>query len=148
MVCLGNICRSPLAEGIMATKVKEHGLDWHIESAGTGSWHIGEPPDPRSVDVALKNGIDITYQRARQFRPYDLEEFDRIYAMDVANYNDILKHAESEEEKDKVIMILNELYPGENRQVPDPYFGEHGFDKVFDMLNEACDTIIEKEIRD
>lgn len=144
MVCLGNICRSPLAEGILKNKVTENQLGWTVESAGTGSWHIGELPDPRSQEVAQKYGLDITDQRARQFSPYDLEQFDLIYAMDQSNYNDIIKHAKDMSEINKVQMILNELEPDSNRAVPDPYWDDDGFEKVYKMLDKACDQIIEK----
>lgn len=147
MVCLGNICRSPLAQGIMEAKVAEQGLDWKIDSAGTSGWHVGESPDSRSVHVAQQHGIDITSQRGRQFSPYDLGEYDMIYAMDASNYNDILKLANAEEEKDKVKLILNEVYPGENRAVPDPYWDDNGFEKVYQMLDKACAAIIDREVK-
>jgi protein-tyrosine phosphatase len=144
MVCLGNICRSPLAEGILQHKVQQLGLNWQIDSAGTSGWHAGALPDSRSIAIAEKYGVDITYQRSRQFSPYDMEAFDLIYAMDASNFRDIKKHAETAEEKEKVKMILNELYPKENRSVPDPYYDDNGFEDVYDMLNRACDAIIKK----
>lgn len=145
MVCLGNICRSPLAHGILEHKVKALGLNWDIDSAGTGGWHAGELPDPRSIDIARSKGIDITNQRARQFKQNDFDEFDVIYAMDASNFNDINRLARTEEEKEKVIMILNESYPGENRRVPDPYYGgPDGFANVFNLLNEATNKILAK----
>ena len=142
MVCLGNICRSPLAEGIMREKIRQHELDWEVDSAGTSNWHAGEAPDERSVEVAEKYGIDITEQRGRQFSPYDLEQFDRIYAMDSENYSNILRLTQTTEEKEKIRLILNELYPGKNMPVPDPYWDDDGFEQVFQMLDEACDAII------
>ena len=145
MVCLGNICRSPLAEGIMKAKIEAAGKDWTVDSAGTGAWHAGELPDPRSMEVAKKNQIDISDQRARQFITRDFDDFDMIYAMDASNYREILAMANSEEEKEKVKMILNEVYPNENRRVPDPYYGgPSGFDDVFALLDEACTVILEK----
>ena len=144
MVCLGNICRSPIAEGILKSKIEKYNLPWMVDSAGTGSWHSGEQPDERAVDIATKYGVDITYQRARQFSPYDFERFDRIYAMDAGNYRDVLQLAQSDVEKEKVEMILNESYPGENRQVPDPYWDDNGFDNVFKMLDAACEAIVKK----
>jgi protein-tyrosine phosphatase len=144
MVCLGNICRSPIAEGIMKSKIERHGLKWKVDSAGTGAWHVGEMPDDRAVGIAKKYGIDITYQRARQFSAYDFEKFDRIYAMDAGNYQDVIRLALSDDEKEKVGMILNESFPGENRQVPDPYYNDDGFEEVFKMLEEACELIIKK----
>lgn len=142
MVCLGNICRSPLAEGILQSKV--YG-DVIVDSAGTSGYHEGELPDKRSIEVAHKYGLDITNQRSRKFRRKDFQEFDLIYAMDVSNYTDILSLASTEEEKEKVIMILNESYPEEDRNVPDPYYGgEMGFENVYRMLDEACNVIASK----
>jgi low molecular weight protein-tyrosine phosphatase len=146
MVCLGNICRSPLAEGIMQNKIDQHGLDWTVDSAGTSSWHIGERPDRRSIMVADKYGIDISHQRARQFNAADLQEFDIIFAMDSTNYQDILRMANSPEEEQKVEMIMNRLQPGFNQNVPDPYYDSDGFDLVFRMLDEACEKVIERNI--
>ena len=146
MVCLGNICRSPLAEGILKNKLLERGLDWTVDSAGTGFWHIGEPPDPRSVSTAKKYGLDISRQRARQIRPADLKEYDLILAMDSSNYQDILRLANGSRQETKVEMILNYVDPGSNRNVPDPYWNDDGFDQVFRMLEEACDKVIEKHL--
>jgi protein-tyrosine phosphatase len=143
MVCLGNICRSPLAEGIMKHKIAQHQLDWEVDSCGTGGYHIGGLPDSRSVDIAAKYGIDITDQRARKLRSTDYEEFDLIFAMDVYNYQDILIMAK-EEEKSKIKLILNESNPNTNKSVPDPYYGgDDGFEHVYQMLDQACDKIIE-----
>ena len=144
MVCLGNICRSPLAEGILKNKIKEHGLSWSVDSAGTGAWHVGERPDRRSIAVARKNGIDITDQRARQFQPADLDGFDLILAMDSSNFRDISRLAISKEQEDKVELIMNFRTPGMNENVPDPYYSDNGFENVFQMLDEACDHILEK----
>ncbi len=145
MVCLGNICRSPLAEGILRDKVKAKGLDWEIDSAGTSSYHIGEKPDKRSILVAAKHGIDISNQRGRQFHFPDFDAFDIIYVMDSANYNDIIRQAENDVEKNKVRLILNEVKPGFNQSVPDPYWDDDGFEKVFQMLDAACNKIISRE---
>ena len=144
MVCLGNICRSPIAEGILKSKIEKYGLQWQVDSAGTGAWHIGETPDERAVEIAKTYGIDLTYQRARQFSPYDFEKFDRIYTMDASNYQDVLRLALSDNEKQKVEMILNESFPGLNKQVPDPYWNDNGFEEVFKMLDEACEAIVKK----
>jgi protein-tyrosine phosphatase len=144
MVCLGNICRSPLAEGIMKEKVRKNGLNWKIDSAGTGSWHVGELPDPRSILKAKENGIDITDQSARQFRKSDLDSFDLILAMDSSNYNDIKRLSTNEVQSQKVQLIMNFVKPGFNQNVPDPYWDDDGFEKVFQMLDLACDKIIEK----
>ena len=140
MVCLGNICRSPLAEGILRTKVDPTKVQ--VDSAGTGGWHAGEQPDPRSIEVAKKNGVDITYQRGRKFSAYDFESYDLIFVMDNSNYRDVVQLAATSEEKSKVQRIMDELFPGENVDVPDPYYGGHrGFDHVYNMLDEACDKI-------
>jgi protein-tyrosine phosphatase len=144
MVCLGNICRSPLAEGILRQKIEERGLPWEVDSAGTGSWHIGEAPDPRSIEIARKYGIDISGQRARQVRPRDLEYYDLILAMDSSNYRDVLRLASSNTNKEKVELIMNILQPDTNRPVPDPYWDDDGFEQVFRMLNEACEGVVEK----
>jgi protein-tyrosine phosphatase len=143
-VCLGNICRSPLAEGIMKHKIAELGLDWEVDSAGTGGWHAGDLPDSRSIQVAKKYGIDLTYQRARKLRSIDYEAFDRIYVMDSMNYQDV-KRLANEDEYDKIELIMNEVAPQRNINVPDPYYGEgDGFENVFQMLDSACDAIIKK----
>lgn len=144
MVCLGNICRSPLAEGILQTKVKAQGLDWEVDSAGTGAWHVGEQPDRRSVQVARQHGIDITYQRARQFQAQDLDAYDLIFAMDQSNLTNILRKANKPEQEKKVHLIMNQVAPTANISVPDPYYDDNGFEQVFEMLDEACDRIIEQ----
>ena len=144
MVCLGNICRSPLAEGILKEKLKARKLDWEVHSAGTGSWHIGELPDHRSVAVARKYGIDITDQRARQLKPHDLNNYDLILAMDSSNYRDIIRMAASPEQENKIKLILNIGNPERNANVPDPYWDDDGFEKVFQLLDDACENIIEE----
>jgi len=144
MVCLGNICRSPLAEGILKHKAAQAGLDWHVESRGTGSWHIGNLPDPRSIEKAAEYGIDITDQRSQQIRKSDLEEYDIVYAMDSSNYQNIQAMAKSYQEKDKVKLILNEASHGMNAAVPDPYWNDNGFEEVYQLLDEACDRVVEK----
>ena len=141
MVCLGNICRSPLAEGIMLREIEAHDLDWSVDSAGTGSWHVGEAPDKRSIAVAKANKIDISKQRARKFTAADLDAFDLILAMDSSNFNNILSKASSESQKEKVKIILNFVYPGQNRSVPDPYYNG-SFEEVFNLLDKACKEII------
>jgi len=142
MVCLGNICRSPLAEGILRHKAIEQGLNWQIESAGTGAWHVGQAPDPRSQKVAKGHGIDISKQRAQQFSPYHLEVFDKIFAMDSSNYQDIIRHAKTTAEKEKVSLIMNLVEPAVNKAVPDPYYDDSLYEVVYEMLNEACEQII------
>ncbi len=145
MVCLGNICRSPLAHGILEHKVKMAGLDWTIDSAGTGDWHIGEAPHRLSQKVAKLNGIDICGQSARQFSKNDMLAFDKIYVMDKNNYNDVRQMSGDLWDENKVELFLNELYPGKNMDVPDPWYGaEDGYHSVFHLINQACDRIIEK----
>ena len=142
MVCLGNICRSPLAEGILRSKITH--LDILVDSAGTAAYHIGERPDVRSIEIANKYGIDLTSQRARQFSVNDFDEFDIIYAMDTSNYSNIISLARNEKDRDKVDLILNEINPRSFQSVPDPYYGgDNGFQNVYEMLDEACDIIIQ-----
>ncbi len=143
MVCLGNICRSPLAEGILKHKIREKGLDWYVDSAGTGGWHAGELPDRRSIKVAQKFGIDITDQRARQFKTADLDSFDVILAMDGANLKDLKYYAKHPEQKEKIQLIMNFARPQSDEEVPDPYY-DNRFQLVYDLLDEACDAVIEK----
>jgi protein-tyrosine phosphatase len=143
MVCLGNICRSPLAEGILASKLPEK--KFTVDSAGTGSWHIGRQPDERSIAIAKKHKIDISNQKGRQFAKNDFEAFDYIYVMDNSNYRDVIDLADNQEQKNKVQLILNELFPNENIDVPDPYYGlSNGFEVVYQMLDEVCAIIAEK----
>ncbi len=143
MVCLGNICRSPLAEGILRSKVFSDSII--IDSAGTSGFHQGELPDPRSISIAKLKGIDITDQRSRKLVVDDFDNFDLIYAMDQSNYNNILDMARNNEDESKVKMILNESNPNLNLNVPDPYYGgDQGFENVFNMLDEACDVIASK----
>lgn len=140
MVCLGNICRSPLAEGILKSKVDSSKVI--VDSAGTGSWHVGSTPDTRSIAVAKQNNLDITGQRGRQFNVSDFDEFDHIYVMDNSNKENVLDLAKNEEHRSKVKLILNEIFPEENVDVPDPYYGgDSGFDNVYKMLDEACEVI-------
>jgi protein-tyrosine phosphatase len=143
MVCLGNICRSPLAEGILKSKI--FSFKAFVDSAGTGAYHIGKKPDKRSISIATTNGIDISNQKARKFIVDDFDLFDIIYVMDNSNYENIISLARNNQDKSKVKLILNEVFPDENLDVPDPYYGgEFGFKNVYKMLNEACDIIAKK----
>lgn len=145
MVCLGNICRSPLAEGILKHKAKAAGLNWQVDSAGTGSWHIGEAPHKLSQKVAKLNGVDICEQKGRQFVKEDMQRYDLILAMDNNNLKDIRQMSGTLWNPDKVDLFLNCSYAGENRDVPDPWYGgEPDFHKVYKMIDHACDQIIEK----
>lgn len=144
MVCLGNICRSPLAEGILKHQVAAAGLDWSVDSAGTGAYHIGELPDPRSQEVAKVHGLDITDQSARQFVSQDFDRFDHILVMDSSNYQNVLKLARNAEDKAKVELIMNYAEKGMNTAVPDPYWDDDGFEKVYQMLRRSCKAFVEK----
>lgn len=145
MVCLGNICRSPLAEGILTDKAQKNGVNMQVDSAGTAAYHVGEKPDSRSIQIARKMGLDISKQKARQFIQEDFDRFDKIYAMDQSNYNNILSLARNHEDENKVEMILNESNPKSNMAVPDPYYGgDDGFKYVYELLDAACEVIIKK----
>ena len=140
MVCLGNICRSPIAEGLLASKLPES--QFVVDSCGTGDWHIGSQPDPRSIAVCKKNGLDISNQRGRQITLSDFESFDYIYVMDKSNYQNVIALTNNENHRSKVKLILTEKYEEEIKEVPDPYFGmENGFDLVYEMLDTTCDII-------
>ncbi len=145
MVCLGNICRSPMAEGVLRHHANLNGLKIEIDSAGTGNYHVGEAPDKRAIQYMKSKDMDISNLRARQFSKNDFEEFDIIYAMDDSNYRNILNLASSETHRSKVKMILNEISPSENRSVPDPYFGGmEGFEEVFGLLDEVSASLIQR----
>ncbi len=137
MVCLGNICRSPLAHGIMEHLAKENGLDWEIESAGTGNWHVGEGPDRRSTRTAREHGIDISKQICRLFRISDFDYYDKIFVMDRSNLSDILSMARNAEDAKKVALLLGD------KIVPDPYYDDTQFEPVFRMIEAGCKEIIE-----
>ena len=141
MVCLGNICRSPLAEGIMQHLADENGLDWQIDSAGTGNWHVGEGPDRRSTRAARNHGIDISKQVCRLFRISDFDEYDHIFVMDKSNLSDILAKARNDEDRKKVSLLLGDQF------VPDPYYDDTQFEPVFNMIEKGCKEII-KELTD
>src|SRR4249919_2894189 len=143
MVCLGNICRSPMAEGILKQLVKKKGLDWVVESAGTNGYHTGEPPYPLSQQVALEHGIDISRQRARDFVPSDFDRFDKIYAMASDVISDIKHIAGKKYDPAKVDLLMNVYEPGKNRNIPDPWSGPiSGYRKVYDMMHEACEKLV------
>ncbi|WP_406684146.1 low molecular weight phosphotyrosine protein phosphatase [Seonamhaeicola sp. MEBiC1930] len=139
MVCLGNICRSPLAEGILKSKLSS---EFKVDSAGTANYHTGSQPDKRSIAVARKHGLDISNLRGRQFTIHDFDTFNFIYVMDESNYQNVINLARNQEDIDKVEMILNLVYPDKNYDVPDPYYGgNQGFENVYNMLDEACSKI-------
>lgn len=140
MVCLGNICRSPLAEGILKRKLDAS--KYLVDSAGTANYHEGKSPDPRSIAVARKNGLDISKQQAQQFRDKHFKMFDFIFVMDLENYYNVLELASSKEDRSKVKLILDETFPAKNAEVPDPYYGgDDGFDHVYSLLDDACQKI-------
>ncbi|MFD0797701.1 low molecular weight protein-tyrosine-phosphatase [Maribacter chungangensis] len=142
MVCLGNICRSPLAEGILKSKVDPERV--FVDSAGTAGYHINNPPDPRSIEVAKKYGVDIAEQRCRQFNIQDFDLFDVIYAMDKENYYNIIKLSSSAADRSKVHLLLGEI-DGSANEVPDPYYGGvEGFEHVFQMIANACEQIAKR----
>jgi protein-tyrosine phosphatase len=142
MVCLGNICRSPLAHGIMEHLAKEQGLDWEIESAGTGNWHVGEGPDKRSTRTAKAHGIDISKQICHLFRISDFDEYDHIFVMDKSNLSDILAMARNDEDAKKVRLLLGD------KIVPDPYYDDTQFEPVFQMIEKGCKAIIMELVKD
>ena len=145
MVCLGNICRSPLAEGILQQKAFKAGLLWSVESAGTGGGMQGNPPHLLAQKVARLNNIDISCQRARKFTKEDMLIFDKIYAMSEDVLDDIRWISNENWDEKKVGLLLNELYPGRNKSIPDPWFGnEKDFHAVYKMIEDACDEIIKK----
>ncbi len=145
MVCLGNICRSPLAEGVLQRKIQEAGLNWTVDSAGTNGYHLGEAPHRLSQKVALLHGIDISHQRARRFKAEDLRHYDLVYAMAGDVIDDIRRIAGKDHSPAKVKLLMEELHPGENMDVPDPWYGpEPGYHQVYDMIDEACEQIILK----
>ena len=145
MVCLGNICRSPLAQGILEEKIVEKGLKVEVDSAATSDYHIDHEPDSRSISKAAEYGIDITRQRGRQLQNSDFQKFDKIFVMDTSNYSNTIALTKQEDEIKKVEIILNLINPGSNQSVPDPYFGgEEGFENVYRLLGAACDIIIKQ----
>jgi len=138
MVCLGNICRSPLAQGIMEYEIAKAGLDWTVDSAGTGNWHIGEGPDHRSVRTARNHGVDISKQVCRQFKPRDFDEFDVIFVMDKNNLSDVLNMARTDADAAKVQLLLVD------KEVPDPYYDSIQFEPVFELIEGACKDVIRR----
>jgi protein-tyrosine phosphatase len=145
MVCLGNICRSPMADGLMRKKVADHNLDVVVDSAGTGDWHVGHAPDLRMLETAKRNGVPINKLRGRQFIVEDFDAFDRIIVMDKSNFANVTKLARDEKDTQKVEMFLNLTHPGKDIEVPDPYFGgDEGFQDVFDMLDAGTDVLLKE----
>ncbi len=144
-VCLGNICRSPLAEGIMLHLKDKHDLKLHIDSAGTNNYHIGEAPDPRTQANAKKNGVDLSKLRARQFKNSDFDEFDKIFVMDRNNYRNVTALTKNADHHKKVSLFLDLLDPGKQLEVPDPYYGnEQNFEEVFQLVYRACEKLVSR----
>ncbi len=145
MVCLGNICRSPLAEGVMRKLAQEKGLDIEVDSCGTEAYHVDEHPDPRSILTAKKHGIDISNLKGRVFTSNDFKSFDRIFVMDTQNYKDIVGKAPTRDDIDKVQLMMSQLYPNEKINVPDPYYRDlDAFEEVYQMLYSACELFLSK----
>lgn len=147
MVCLGNICRSPMAQGILEYKLKQVGLSNEVEvdSAGTSDYHIGDPPDSRAIAKCKEHKMNISRYTGRQFEREDYDRFDRIFAMDFSNYQNMLQLSRSKEDQKKLELILNLSNPDSNMSVPDPYYGgESGFENVYKLLDAACDVLIEQ----
>ncbi|GAB5555349.1 MAG: low molecular weight protein-tyrosine-phosphatase [Saprospiraceae bacterium] len=142
MVCLGNICRSPLAEGILRHKIEIEGLDWIIDSAGTAAYHIGNPPDPRSIAIAKQHQVDISRQRARQVKTADLDDFDLILTMDHSNYRNVLSLVKEESQRRKIKLMMDFALDHSIEEVPDPYWDDDGFQKVYQMLDTATEGIL------
>ncbi len=145
MVCLGNICRSPIAEGVLRLKVKQHGLNWVVESAGTESYHIGEAPHHFSQKICRVHGIDISEFRAAKFTAEDFGRYDMIYAFADDVYREIKRIGGGKADMSRVQYFLNELHAGSNASVPDPYYGaEEGYKTVYDLIDKTCDAVIKK----
>ena len=145
MVCLGNICRSPLAEGILRSKIMMAGLDWIVDSAGTNHYETGFPPHKLSQNIARQNGVEISDQKCRQFLKEDMINFDKVYVMDENNYYEVKRISKQFWNEDKVDFLMNEVYPYENRSIADPYFGnEADYIRVYNQVEKACTNIIEK----
>lgn len=144
MVCLGNICRSPLAEGIFRRVAERRGLDWEVDSAGTSGWHAGELPDRRSIQIARHHGLDIAGQRSRQVTPQDLFEFDYVFAMDASNLRNLTELAMARKPHARVVRFLEFAGYKDGHDVPDPYYNDQGFREVFDMLESASPAVIDR----
>lgn len=145
MVCLGNICRSPLAEGILQYKADKAGLSWTVDSAGTNGYHTGEPPHPLSQKVAKINGLDICHQQSRKFIKEDFNRYDKIYAMSEDVLEEMRDIAGKNWQQEKVDLLLNELEESADKSIPDPWYGpETGYHAVYKLIDRACEKIIQK----
>ena len=149
MVCLGNICRSPIADGLLLRKIKEQNLDAQVDSAGTANYHIGKAPDLRMIQTAAAHGTPIEFLRARQFSNQDFENFDHILVMDQSNYDNVIRLAQSADDRNKVQFFLDYLYPNQKAAVPDPYYGSlEDFEQVYQLVDSATDALILKLFHD
>lgn len=149
MVCLGNICRSPIADGLLLRKIKEQNLDAQVDSAGTANYHIGKAPDLRMIQTAAAHGTPIEFLRARQFSNQDFENFDYILVMDQSNYENVIRLAQSADDRNKVQFLLDYLYPNQKAAVPDPYYGSlEDFEQVYLLVDTATDALILKLLHD
>ena len=149
MVCLGNICRSPIADGLLLRKIKEQNLDAQVDSAGTANYHIGKAPDLRMIQTAAAHGTPIEFLRARQFSNQDFENFDHILVMDQSNYENVIRLAQSADDRNKIQFLLDYLYPNQKAAVPDPYYGSlEDFEQVYQLIDSATDALIQKLFHD
>ena len=149
MVCLGNICRSPIADGLLLRKIKEQKLDAQVDSAGTANYHIGKAPDSRMIQTAAAHGTPIEFLRARQFSNQDFENFDHILVMDQSNYENVIRLAQSADDRNKIQFLLDYLYPNQKAAVPDPYYGSlEDFEQVYQLVDSATYALIQKLFHD
>lgn len=145
MVCLGNICRSPMAEGIMRQKIEKYGLDAVVNSCGTASYHIGESPDHRGIQTLHNYDIDISQHRGQQFKVSDFDDYDLIFAMDTSNYSNLVAKARNQKDKDKIKLLMDETHPGQQKVVPDPYYGSlENFEETYSLVDGACEHLAKK----
>jgi protein-tyrosine phosphatase len=143
MVCLGNICRSPMADGWLRHRISENSFQIEVDSAGTANYHTGSKPDQRMIKWSKEYGVDLSSLRARQFTVSDFDHFDRIFVMDKSNFSNVMHLARNEQDRAKVSLYLNELYPGEDREVPDPYYGgDSDFRHVIELLDETTNAFL------
>ncbi len=148
MVCLGNICRSPMAEGVMRHKIEKYNLDAEVDSCGTAPYHIGEAPDHRGIKTLEKYNIDISQLLGRQFQVSDFDFYDLIFAMDTSNYSNLVALARNKKDKEKIKLLMNEIYPGQQIIVPDPYYGGvEDFEETYALVEEACEHLAKRLIK-
>ena len=148
MVCLGNICRSPMAEGVMRQKIDKFGLSAEVNSKGTANYHIGEAPDSRATQTLLKYGIDISKHQGQQFTVSDFDTYDLIFAMDLSNFDNIISLARNAKDKTKVNLMMDESFPNKQKIVPDPYYGNlQDFEETYNLLNHACEDLAKRLVK-